>query len=60
MFLLASPKENRELTELKLIDHALIKLSEIGGYYMKALENWNGRAVTDCIKWATFRIVMVG
>ena len=39
MFLLASPEENRELTEVNIIDHALIKLSETGGFYTKALEN---------------------
>ena len=47
MFLLASPEENRELTEVNLIDHAIIKLSETGGFYTKALENWNGRLVAD-------------
>ena len=31
MFLLESPEENRELTEVKLIDHALMKLSDTGG-----------------------------
>ena len=38
MFLLARPEENRELTEINLIDHALIKLSETGGFYTKVLE----------------------
>ena len=38
MFLLASPEENRELKEVNMIDHALIKLSETGGFYTKALE----------------------
>ena len=47
IFLLASPEENRELTEVNLIDHALIKLLETGGFYTKALENWNGRLVAD-------------
>ena len=47
MFLLVSPEYNRELTEVNLIDHALIKLSETGGFYTKALENWNGRLVAD-------------
>ena len=40
IFLLASPEENRELTEVDLIDHALIKLSETGGFYTKALGKW--------------------
>ena len=31
MFLLASTEENRELTEVNLIEHALVKLSETGG-----------------------------
>ena len=47
MFLLASPEENRELTEVNLIDHALIKLSETGGFYTKALEKWNRRLVAN-------------
>ena len=59
MFLLASPEENRELAEVNLIDHALIKLSYTGGFYMKALEKWNSRAVADRRKWATFRRLMV-
>ena len=60
MFLLASPEENRELKEVNLINHALIKLSDIGILYMKALEKWNGRLVADQRKCATFRTVMVG
>ena len=59
MFLLANPEENRELTDVNLIDHALIKLSETGGFYTKALENWNRCLVADRRKWATFRMVMV-
>ena len=47
MFLLASPEEYRELTEVNLIGHALIKLSETGGFYTKALEKWNGCLVAD-------------
>ena len=47
MFLLASPKDIRELTEFSLIDHALIKLSETGGFYTKSLEKWNVRLVAD-------------
>ena len=47
MFLLASPEENRELTEVNLIDHALIKLSEMGGLYTKALGKWNCRMVAN-------------
>ena len=39
MFLLVSPEGNRELTEVNLIYHSLIKLSEAGGFYTKALEN---------------------
>ena len=60
MFLMVSPEENRELAEVNLIDHALIKLSDTGGFYTKFLENWNGRAVTDRTKWVTFRRVIVG
>ena len=60
MFLLASPEDNRELTEVNLIDHALIKLSETVGFNTKALEKWNGRLVADRRKWATFRTVIFG
>ena len=60
MFLLASPEENRKLTEVNLIDHALIKLSETGGFYTKVLEKWKVRLVADRRKWETFRTVMVG
>ena len=60
MFLMASPEENRELTEVNLVDHALIKLSETGGFYTKALKKWNGRLVADRPKWVKFRTVMVG
>ena len=60
MFRLASSEENRELIEVNLIDHALIKLLETGGFYTKALEKWNGRFAADRRKWATFRTVMVG
>ena len=58
-FLLASPEENRKLTEVNLINHDLIKLSETGGFYTKALEKWNSRLVADQRKWVTFRTVMV-
>ena len=37
MFLLVIPEDKRELTEFNLIYHALIKLSETGGLYTKAL-----------------------
>ena len=60
MFLLAIPEENRESTEVNFIDHALIKLSETGGFYTKAMEKWNGHLVADWRKRATFRTVMVG
>ena len=60
MFLLVGPEENREITEVNLIYHALIKLSETGGFYTKAMEKWNGRLVADRCRWATFRIFMVG
>jgi hypothetical protein len=59
MFLLASPDEGRQLSEINLIDHALIKLSETGGMYTKALEKWNGRTPQDRKTWAQFRGVMV-
>jgi hypothetical protein len=59
MFLLASPDEGRQLSEVNLIDHALIKLSETGGMYTKALETWNGRPPSDRKTWAQFREVMV-
>ena len=39
IFILASPEENRELTEVDLINHALIKLLDTGGFYTKALKN---------------------
>ena len=35
MSLLAIPEENRKLTEVNLIDHALIKLSETGGFIQR-------------------------
>ena len=60
MFLLASTEENRELTEVNIIVHAIIKLSETGGFYTKALEKWNGLLVDDRRKWETFLTVMVG
>ena len=59
MFLLASPEEGRQLSEVNLIDHALIKLSETGGMYTKALESWNGRSPRECNMWAQFQEVMV-
>ena len=59
MFLLASPDEGRQLSEVNLIDHALIKLSETGGMYAKALEKWNGRTPSERKTWAKFREVMV-
>jgi hypothetical protein len=59
MFLLASPDEGRQLSEVNMIDHALIKLSETGGMYTKALETWNGRPPKDRKTWANFREVMV-
>jgi hypothetical protein len=59
IFLLASPDEGRQLSELNLIDHALIKLSKTGGMYTKALETWNGRPPHDRKTWAQFHKVMV-
>ena len=47
MVLLVIPEENRELTEVNLIYHSLIKISETGGFYTKALEKWNGHLVAD-------------
>ena len=41
IFLLANPKEDRQLSEPNLIGYALIKLSKCGGLYAKALERWN-------------------
>ena len=60
IFLMAIPEENRELTEFNLIDHALIKISEKGGFYTNPLEKWNGRLVAKRRKWATFHTIMVG
>ena len=60
MFLLASPEGDRSLTEFNLIDHALNKLSETGGFYTKSLGKWNGRLVANQRKWATFCTVMFG
>ena len=48
------------MTEVNIIDHALIKLSETGGFYTKALEKWNGRLVADKRKWVIFRTVIFG
>ena len=45
MFLLASPVDNRELTEVNLIDHALVKIFETGGFYTKDLKNYNTNMV---------------
>ena len=59
LLLLASPEEKREFTEVNLIDHALNKLAETGGFYTKVLEKWNGRLVADRRMWVTFRTVMV-
>jgi hypothetical protein len=60
MFLLASPDEGRQLSEVNRIDHALIKLSETGGMvYAKALETWNGRPPQERKTWAQFREIMV-
>ena len=47
MFLLASLEENRELTEVNIMNHILIKISDTGGFYTKALEKWNIKAVAD-------------
>ena len=60
MFFLASPEDNRELTEVYIINHAWTKLSETGGFYTKALEKWNGCLVADWCKWVTFCTVKVG
>ena len=47
MFLLASPEDNREFTEVNLIYHTIIKLSDNCGFYTKALGKWDGRLVDD-------------
>ena len=47
MFLLASPEDNREFTEVNLIYHTIIKLSGNCGFYTKALGKWDGRLVDD-------------
>ena len=60
MFLLASPEENRELTEVNMIEHTLIKISETGGFYTKALEKLNGHLVANWRKWVTFCMIVVG
>jgi hypothetical protein len=59
MFLLASPDEGCQLSEVNLIVHALIKLSETSGRYAKALEAWNGRPPQERKTWAQFREIMV-
>ena len=41
IFLLANPEEYHQLSEPNIIEYALIKLSECGGMYAKALERWN-------------------
>jgi hypothetical protein len=53
MFLLASPDEGRQLSEVNLIDRALIKLSGTGRMYAKALGTWNSRP-HERKTWAQF------
>ena len=60
MLLLASLEENRELTEVNLIDHTLIKLLKTDRFNTKTLKNWNSRAVAHQRKLAAFLRVMVG
>ena len=40
-FLLANPADKKELTDVQLCTHGLIKLSKTGGLYAKANESWN-------------------
>jgi hypothetical protein len=56
---LGEPDRGRQLSEVNLIDHALVRLSETGGMYIKALEIWNGRTPQERKPWAQFREVMV-
>ena len=58
--LLASLEENRELTEVNLIDHALTKLSETGGFIQRRWKS--GIAAWSLINTSgkTFCTVIVG
>ena len=58
-FLLQNPEEDRQLTQVNLIGYAVIKLSETGGMYQKALKKWHLRDVDDRKSWAAFSKFMV-
>lgn len=59
MFLLANLEEDHQLKEPQLITFALIKLTNTG-LYVKAIERWSTRDITDRKTWADFRTFMIG
>ena len=59
MFLLASPEEGREHSDVTLIQYALIKLSKTGGMYTKALERWGAKPPEKRKTWSVFRKYMI-
>ena len=50
-FLLANDADNFELTDVKLCNHGLIKLSKTGGLYANTTESWNLKDRTILQQW---------
>ena len=59
IFLITNTEKDRQLSEPNLIGYALLKLSNCGGMYAKALERWNKVLRKNTKKWAIFRKDMI-
>ncbi len=55
LFLISHPEPGRELTNMMLITHALIKLNK-AGLYSTLIECWQAKDPTNCATWAQFRL----
>ena len=49
------PEGDKEMSELQLIDYAMIKLSKTGGLYAKGMTRWRQRDIEDKKKYCMKR-----
>ena len=59
-FMLATPADKMEQSDVQLCTHGLIKLSKTGGLYAKAIERWSIRDLHIRQNWREFKRVFIG
>ena len=59
-FMLATPADRMEQSDMQLCTHGLIKLSKTGGLYAKAMERWNIKDLHLQQNWREFKQHFIG